>query len=76
MQEYELELQSLGLTEFALKFKENGWDDISLFPEMNDDDLMDCGMKAGHVAKFRRKYKKLPPTYEDINAPPQYHDYV
>ena len=74
--EYEIELQSLGLSEFASKFKEYGWDDIGLFPQMSDDDLMDCGMKAGHIAKFRRKYEKLPPTYEDINAPPKYNDYV
>ena len=62
--------------EFVFKFKEHGWDDVSLFSEMSDNDLRDCGMKAGHIAKFRRKYGNPLPKYEDTNAPPKYGDLV
>ena len=79
----------MGLGEFAQRFRENGWDDKKMFSEMTDAHLKACGLKDGHIAKFRKKYPLQlgshvtiegvpsgppPPPYGIASAPPMYEE--
>ena len=52
-------LRDNGLEEHATKFREHGWDDISLLQEMTDDDIEMCIKKRGHRVKFKKVRESL-----------------
>jgi len=64
-------LNEIGLKSFARQFKNEGWTDPSLFTGMTDENLEDCGLRAGHIARFRRVY---PLNDHNGAAPPSYYD--
>ena len=52
-------LEVLNLGRFADAFEDLGWDDIELWPEMTDEELRECGLKTGHIKKFRKYVANL-----------------
>lgn len=59
MEEVNSWLCSNGLGEYFPKFKEHGWEELSLLPEMSDSELVMCITKPGHRAKFRKALRAL-----------------
>ncbi len=60
-------LASLGLSEYAGRFAENGID-ISVLPDLTDQDLKDIGVLLGHRRKMLRAISELAGT--DATMPP------
>ena len=52
-------LNDNGLGEYTAKFKERGWDEISLLLEMTDSQIDTCIQKPGHVVKFKKALESL-----------------
>lgn len=52
-------LNDNGLGEYSEKFKEKGWDEISLLLEMSDVQVEMCIQKPGHVVKFKKALESL-----------------
>ena len=52
-------LNDNGLGEYSDKFKEKGWDEISLLLEMSDGQIEMCIPKPGHVVKFKKALESL-----------------
>jgi len=50
-------LSELNMDQFVGKFKELGFDDVSIFPSMTEEHFKDIGLGAGHKIKFRRKFQ-------------------
>ena len=48
-----------GLGEYATKFEDDGWDDITLLTDIEDDDLKRIIGKRGHIVKFKKALEKL-----------------
>ena len=48
-----------GLGEYGPAFEEDGWDDMSLLNEIQDDDLNRLIGKRGHIVKFKKALKHL-----------------
>jgi len=60
-------LLEVGLTQkFFQTFEENGYDDIEFWPELTIDELMDLGLRKGHIRKWKRYFQKKAesPVYE------------
>lgn len=55
-----------GLGEYSAKFKERGWDEVSLLLEMSDIQIESCIQKPGHVVKFKRALGRLDPNVDDL----------
>ncbi len=60
-------LALLGLSEYADRFAENGID-ISVLPDLTDQDLKDIGVLLGHRRKMLRAISEL--TSVDTPTPP------
>ena len=56
-----------GLGEYSAKFKERGWDEVSLLLEMSDIQIESCIQKPGHVVKFKRALGRLDPNVDELN---------
>ena len=54
-------LKENGLGLYSAKFEEDGWDDITLLPEMTDTHIEACIQKPGHIMKFKRALRNLKP---------------
>ena len=52
-------LNDNGLGEYTERFKEKGWDEISLLLEMTDSQIDTCIQKPGHVVKFKKALESL-----------------
>ncbi len=67
-------LTSLGMSEYAQRFAENGID-ISVLPDLTDQDLKDLGVLLGHRRKLLRAIanlegiEKSPPAAAGVTAP-------
>ena len=48
-----------GLKEYAPAFDEDGWDDMAVLTEIEDDQLKDIIKKGGHRAKFKKALEKF-----------------
>lgn len=48
-----------GLGEYCQAFQDNGWDDISVLPDMTDAQLEKCIKKDGHKMKFKKAIQQL-----------------
>ena len=60
-------LASLGLSEYADRFAENGID-ISVLPDLTDQDLREIGVLLGHRRKMLRAISELAGT-SDVTPP-------
>lgn len=47
-----------GLGENCIHFEENGWDEMSLLPQMTCADIEMCIKKRGHIVKFKKSVEK------------------
>ena len=45
--------------EYCQNFEDNGWDDLTLLPDMTYVQIKKCIHKEGHVAKFRKVVRQL-----------------
>jgi hypothetical protein len=61
-------LASLGLSEYADRFAENGID-ISVLPDLTDQDLKDIGDLLGHRRKMLRAISELTATNTTMLPP-------
>lgn len=52
-----------GLEEYCKAFKDNGWDELSLLSDMNDEDIEMCIQKRGHIVKLKRALKRTFQTF-------------
>ena len=65
-------LQEMGLGSFENAFKREGWTEPRLFHIMSDQDLQECGLRTGHIARFREAYPQR--NFVEPSAPPNYDD--
>eukprot|EP01084_Bolivina_argentea_P260849 440639_1 len=50
-------LQQWKLSQYANILEQEGWDDIDLWPELDENALIDMGFKTGHRVKFLKRIK-------------------
>ena len=60
-------LESLGMSEYAQRFAENGID-LSVLPDLTDQDLKELGVLLGDRRKILRAIAKLDATSETANS--------
>ena len=48
-----------GFGDYGQNFEDNGWDDLTLLPDMTYVQIKKCIHKEGHVAKFRKAARQL-----------------
>jgi len=52
-------LENWNLEQFIESFAKNGYDDATDWGELSDEELKELGMKTGHLARFRRRFKSF-----------------
>ena len=65
MEEVKVWLCENGFGDYGQNFEDNGWDDLTLLPDMTYAQMKKCIHKEGHVAKFRKAARQLK---KDSNA--------